>query len=76
MKLLFILTVLVVCCGCSVPVSNIKKIQYYEPTKANEEYCKQPQKGNTGHGPVKSIEYQVKEQINYNFNIKNSAVGL
>lgn len=76
MRLAAIILVLLMCAGCSVPVKNIKKIQYYEPTKNNIEYCVQPSKEDPGHGPLKSIEYEVREKVDFNFNFKNSAVGL
>lgn len=76
MKLLISVIACLLLAGCASSVRNVKKVQYYEPTKANEKFCKQPSQGDTGHGPIKSIEYEVRQMKNYNLNIYNKAIGL
>ena len=52
MKIIVAIVAAVALSGCQ----SVTRVEYYEPTEANREYCT-PTAGNTyGHGPVKSIE--------------------
>ena len=69
------LTLIILLSGCQ----SVTKVEYYEPTEANQAYCT-PTEGNTyGHGPVKSIEGKsgvpdFSDGKSFNFNV--SAVNL
>ncbi|MBP5531126.1 MAG: hypothetical protein J6Y54_03745 [Lentisphaeria bacterium] len=75
MKIIVAILTVAALAGCQ----SVTRVEYYEPTEANAEYCT-PTAGNTfGHGPVKSIEGKsgvpdFSDGKSFNFNV--SAVNL
>lgn len=43
---------LAVLSGCQ----SVSRVEYYEPTSSNAEYCVKTSAAQQGHGPVKAIE--------------------
>lgn len=52
MKLFIALSVLLLLCGCQ----SVTRIEYYQPTATNKQFCVPTANGVQGHGPIKSIE--------------------